>query len=308
MKKLISIILPSYNDAAIIQPYFEAITQLMNQQAEYDYEMIYVDDGSSDDSNARLTEIANKNSHVTFIQLYKNFGQQRALLAGLERAKGEIMITLDGDFQYQPNVILQLANEMKGDVKLVSGIRKKRKDPIFDKITSKFGNTIINQIFSMDIKDFGSVKAFSRDLVDNLLKFRHFYSDVYPSALSLSPNMVEIEVEHLDRHSGTSHWNLWMRLKLFLDLYITYGQDHFQLPFKIGIGVMLTSFIGLPSLLLYKLILFHEATVFEILFSFFLIGFVGFSLIIWSLMLTLLVRVYKQNTSSDPYVVKDIIS
>lgn len=305
-KKLISVVLPSFNDRPIIQPYFEAITATMDGQDRYDYELIYIDDGSSDGSQEELRALAEAHPQVTYIELMRNYGQQRALFAGLTRARGDYVITLDGDYQYEPEVILQLVDAMGTEYDLASGIRNQRKDHLADILASRIGNALISNILKIKLQDFGSVKAFSRRVTDRVLGMKHYYSDVLPSALSLHPSCVEVRVDHRERLFGKSHWNIWMRLRLYVDLYVAYKDDQFQIPFQAGTMLSIFGAAGGVSLLLYKTILSHQMTYVEIGFAAFMVVALGFLVMAWSLTMSFLTKVYKQNVFSEPYVIREV--
>ena len=306
-RQLITIVLPSYNDKDIILPYYKAIVTEIESQDKYDVEMIYVDDGSEDGSQNVLREIAQNDKRVTYIELFCNCGQQRALVAGLEYSSGEYVVTLDGDYQYEPDVVFTLVELLDGDFEMASGIRVSRQDTIWEKFTSKLGNLVIRKTMGASIQDFGSVKAFKRSLVDKILQMRHRLGDVYPSALSLRPKIVEVKVKHKKRYSGKSHWDLWMRLRLYVDLYVIYSKTNFQLPFKIGILTMVAG-TGVSILgMLYKFIIGHQASYFQILSFSIIIIFLGFLSMAWSLIMYLLIGIFKQNTFSDPYIIRSVV-
>ncbi|MGR8919340.1 MAG: glycosyltransferase family 2 protein [Gammaproteobacteria bacterium] len=305
-KSTISVVLPSYNDRGIVRPYYDAITELLAGQDDYDYELVYVDDGSTDGSQETLRQLAAADPHVTFVELMRNYGQQRALFAGLAQSKGDYVVTLDGDYQYEPDVILQLVNAMGSDYDMASGIRRKRRDRWTDVVASRVGNRIISDILNVRLADFGSVKAFSRRLVERVLEMRHFFSDVYPSACSLRPSTVEIEVEHRERLMGKSHWNIWMRLRLYVDLYVAYKDDQFQSPFRAGAVVSVLGLIGTVLLLGYKAVFGHSMSVTEIGFAGFVTVVLGFVVMAWSLTMTFLARIYKQNVFREPYMVRAV--
>ena len=233
-RPIISVVVPSFNDRDIIMPFYEAIRRTLKSADRFDYEIVYVDDGSSDGSQDILASLAEQDPKVIYVELFRNFGQQKALFAGLSVSKGDYVVTLDGDYQYDPDVILSLVSAMGTTYDMASGIRIGRKGSCFEKWSSSLGNMFIRKILGISIQDFGSVKAFSRSLVDRILALKHFYSDVYPTALSLSPSLVEIPVNHKERFSGRSHWNFGMRFRIYLDLYIAYGNDEFRLPFQLG--------------------------------------------------------------------------
>lgn len=307
-RPLLSIVTPSFNDREIIRPYYQAIVETMCGQTRWDWEIIYVDDGSSDGSQAVLAEISRTDPKVVYIELFRNFGQQRALFAGIERARGSAIITIDGDFQYPPVVILQLADAQADDCDIVSGIRQRRCDPWFTRFTSQLGNSLLKSILGVKVQDFGSPKLFSRALIDRVLRMKHYFSDVYPAAFSLHPNIIEIPIEHLPRPIGRSHWNLSKRIKLYIDIYIAYGDDQFSGIFNFGALIVLFGIFAMVFLFLYKLLLGHEST-------FVVLGAVSLSIIFsglaisgWSLQTSYLVRIYRQNIFNRPYVVRTIIS
>lgn len=237
---LISIILPSYNDKDIILPYYHAITNHLTFNQKYDWELIYVDDGSNDGSVEVLRDIAlSDDSKVKFLELSRNFGQQRAFLCGLQHSKGDIVITLDGDFQYPAKVITQLADKIMEGYDIASGIRDNRCDPFIGRITSKIGQWFIKRTVAKDISDFGSVKGFSRYIVDGILQNEMFTVQIYGLAYKLTNRCCEISVEHLKRYSGESKWNFWMRLDMYLELYLLFGQVNLRMIFFISILMML---------------------------------------------------------------------
>jgi undecaprenyl-phosphate 4-deoxy-4-formamido-L-arabinose transferase len=305
-KPLVSVVIPSYNDREIILPYYETIVAYLDKQNEYDFELVYVDDGSSDGSQETLKALAKQDSRVTYVELFRNYGQQRALFAGLSQSRGDYAVTLDGDYQYEPDVILQLLRAMGDEYDLASGIRRRRRDSIVDVISSRIGNAIITNILKIPLQDFGSVKAFSRRLVDRVLEMRHYYSDVHPTALSLRPKIIEIEVDHRERLLGKSHWNIWMRLRLYVDLHIAHKDDQFQKPFQWGAVTVILGVAGGAALMLYKALLSHQMTFVEIGFSAFAVIVFGFALMAWSLTMSFLTKIYKQNVFQEPYVISAV--
>lgn len=307
-RPLISVVLPSYNDEPIIRPYYRAIRACLDSQNRYDYELIYVDDGSTDGSQATLATLTSEDPRITYIELFRNFGQQRALFAALIHAQGEVVITLDGDFQYLPEVILQLADASReSGCDVVSGIRDSRKDTWFARIGSRIGNLLIRRILRVNLQDFGSVKAFSRPLVERILSMRHYYSDVYPAAFSMRPTIHETEVKHLPRAVGRSHWDMWMRIKLYIDLYISYSDDQFTSVFKAGALFVMIATSGMIFVILYKALLGHQASYLEIVSTAYQAGFTGAVLSGWALLMSFVTRIYKQNMLGEPFALRQIL-
>jgi glycosyltransferase involved in cell wall biosynthesis len=307
-KEKITVVLPSYNDREIILPFFEAIQATLLACEDFEFEMIYVDDGSRDCSQEVLTDLALKHDGVVYVELFTNFGQQRALFEGLRRSTGDYVVTLDGDYQYEPIVILQLVRALRdGNYDLASGIRSARKDTISEKLTSKIGNYLIRNVIGLNLKDFGSVKAFSRSLVDAVIGTEHYYSNVYPVAVSLTSNIFEVPVEHKERPIGRSHWNLWDRVKLYLDLFLTHGNNQFDPLLQFGLCVSGLGFFSGGMMVSWKLFLGHESTYAVLMVISFMITLMGISIFMCGLILTLLLKVYNQNTFAAPAHVRHFI-
>jgi glycosyltransferase involved in cell wall biosynthesis len=307
-RPFISVVVPSFNDRDIIVPFYEAIKNTLEADDSFDYEIVYVDDGSSDGSQETLASLAQSDPKVLYVELLRNFGQQRALFAGLSVSRGDYVVTLDGDYQYEPDVILSLVKAMDTRYDMASGVRIRRKGSRFEKWSSSMGNMIIRRILGISIQDFGSVKAFSRSLVERILSLKHFYSDVYPTALSLEPSLVEIPVHHKERYSGKSHWDIWMRFRIYLDLYIAYGNDEFRAPFQMGAMIALTGIILLIVLFAWKTFLTHEATYMQMGMLCTLVTLTGLFFSFWALVMSFLVRIYKQNMWGEPFLVRRMMN
>ena len=303
---LISVVIPSYNDRDIIVPFFRAIIDVLNSQSEFDFELIYVDDGSSDGSQVVLRELAEENPRVVFVEFFRNFGQQRALFAGLSQARGDYVVCLDGDYQYDPSVIIRLVRAMADGFDMASGIRVGKAVGAIDRLTSAIGNHLINKAMSVQLRDFGSVKAFSRTLINEILSREHFFSDVYPTALFLRPNIVEVEVEHRRRYSGKSHWNFWMRLKLYLDLYISYRDDTFHDFFKFGVLTCMGSAAVFLILSTIKTIWSYQATYAQIGAIAFTVFLAGIGMTGWSLLMSVAVKIFRQNMARSPFIIRHV--
>lgn len=306
-KKLISIVIPSFNDNEIILPYYRAIRETLDNQTEFDFELIYVDDGSSDNSIDTLSNLARNEEKVIYIEFFRNFGQQPALFAGLLQSKGDYVITLDGDYQYHPSIIIELIEAMGNRFDMASGIRINRQDPLIATWFSRLGNIIYNRILGGRITDFGSVKVFSRNLVNQIIAHKHRFSDVYSAAVSLRPSTVEVEVEHLKRPVGSSHWTVWMKIKLYAELYMYYSHSQFDIPFLFGVIMTVLGFATGLSTCLWSLFSYNPSQSVPILLVAFSLFLCGFFITAWSFTMALLLKIYKQNAHSAPYNIRRII-
>ncbi len=303
---MISVVLPSYNDADLIRPFYDAIRACLENQDRYAWELVYVDDGSRDHSVEVLAALAAEDSRVTAIEFERNFGQQRAMFAGLKHARGDYVVLLDGDFQYEPRAILDLVNAMGPEHEMASGVRLDRKDDALTVYASRIGNWIISRHLSEPLRDFGSVKALSRRLVDAVLEQSHTCSDVHPTAFAMRPRTVQVEVVHLPRTRGSSGWGFWKRVKLFFDFYILVNADHFSPLFTLGAFSCALAAAFVPGHLILAPIFGYAA---QPLLSFavaILLGLFGSGLLAWSITMSLLIKVYRQNTGMAPFRVRRI--
>jgi len=304
--KLISVVIPSYNDREIIRPFHTAIIDTLQGQSDFAFELIYIDDGSSDGSPEVLRELAAADERVVFVEFFRNVGQQKALFAGLMQARGDIVVCIDGDYQYEPTAILDLARALGDDYDMASGVRVGRVESASTRLASYIGNRLINSVMGSDLKDFGSIKAFSRALVDRITLQMEAFGDVYSAALYLRPSTTQVELEHRQRFAGVSHWNFWKRLKLYLDLYAAYGDDSFLGPFKFGVFLCGVSVFLFISVAMMKWVWFYQATYIQIGAISFTIFFSGLVVSGWSLLMSIMVKIFRQNTMRVPFAVRHV--
>ncbi len=253
-----------------------------------------MDDGSTDGSVETLKALAARDASVVFVELSRNFGQQKAFFAGMEKARGDVIITLDGDFQYGPECILDLADKVMEGYDVVSGLRSKRQDPWFSRISSSIGQFFIRRSLRAPIRDFGAVKAFSRFLADKIIQYANYCVIPYGMAYALTNRSAEIPVRHLPRPSGRSKWNFTKRLHMYFDLFLAFSPYEATSLIKIGSYCVAAGFLALAVMLyffvVHRLFFFHSFTA---VFSLALMV-VGAGLVFASFFLSFLLRIYRQ--------------
>ena len=301
----LSVVLPNYNDILSLEPFLHDVDETLSS-TNMTYELIIVDDGSTDQSCGRLQELISHFQNLKVVQLKRNFGQQSALYVGLVHSKGDVVITIDGDGQYPAKILPQFVSAIKTGYDIASGVREMRQDTLVTRLTSSIGGWFIRKILNFDIQDFGSVKAFSRDLVNRIISVQVGSFDVYPAALSWHPKIKEIDIDHVERKIGTSKWNLSKRLKLFFDLYFKYGSDEFGLVFKSG-GMMIFLSCAVTFLWLsYKFVFGHQESVLLILFLGFLGMCFGIALLFFSMLASVLKQILRMGTQKPEFMIADI--
>jgi glycosyltransferase involved in cell wall biosynthesis len=217
--EIVSIVVPLFNERENIPDLIERITQTM-QQVELPYELILVDDGSTDGSIELLAKQQIVQPHIKIIELRRNFGQTAALAAGFDHAVGEIIVPLDGDLQNDPADIPRLMEKLNEGYDVVSGWRRKRKDKfITRKIPSWLANKIIGFITGVKLHDYGcTLKAYRREVVDHVNLYGEMHRFIPAIASWAGAKVTEMEVNHHPRTRGKTKYGLSRTIKVVFDL------------------------------------------------------------------------------------------
>lgn len=214
-----SVIVPVLNEEESLMQLCNELVNTMNILSK-PYEIIFVDDGSRDGSFNILSKIANENGAVKVISLNRNYGQTAAIMAGIEHSKGKIIITMDADLQNNSIDIPRLIEKMEEGYDVVSGWRKRRKDPILTRrIPSMIANKIVSKVSRVHLHDFGcTLKAYKREFLKdvNLYGEMHRFIPIFVSWQG--GRLAEIEVTHRERKYGRSKYGLSRTFKILLDL------------------------------------------------------------------------------------------
>jgi glycosyltransferase involved in cell wall biosynthesis len=215
---LISVIIPLYNEEENIQILHKQLSDVLNS-LNTEYEIIYVDDGSTDRTPSYLENIQSIDKHVIVISLRRNFGQTAAFAAGFDFARGDVIITMDGDLQNDPKDIPKFLQLIK-DYDLVSGWRKNRKDPFLSRrLPSMVANWLISKVTGVKLHDYGcSLKAYRRDVVKNLRLYGEMHRFIPAVASWYGVRVTEIETTHHPRLRGKSKYGISRTIKVILDL------------------------------------------------------------------------------------------
>jgi glycosyltransferase involved in cell wall biosynthesis len=308
----LSVIIPLYNEEENIPLLYEKLKQYLNS-LEKEYEILFIDDGSIDRTLSILEEIQSKDNKVIVLSLRRNFGQTAAFAAGFDFARGDIVVTMDGDLQNDPADISKLLELIK-DHDLVSGWRKKRKDPFFSRrLPSLMANWLISNVTGVKLHDYGcSLKAYRRDVIKNLKLYGEMHRFIPAVASWYGVRVAEVEVAHHPRLKGRSKYGISRTIKVVLDLItVKFLQSFSTKPIQFfgPIGVM-CGFLGfLISLYLAvdKIFLGHQIGGRPLLLLGALLIIVGIQLIGMGLLGEMLVRVYHESQRKPTYVIKKIL-
>ena len=215
----LSVILPAYNEAESVEPLYEATVRAVEPMGT-SFEIIFVDDGSSDGTFARCAALAARDPRVTVIKLRRNYGQTPAMVAGIDHARGAILITMDADLQNDPADIPMLVQRIKDGYDLVVGWRHNRQDRFLSRrFPSVIANWLIARVTGVDIKDNGcSLKAYRADLIKGVPLYSEMHRFIPAMASMAGARIDQVKVRHHARKFGTSKYGLSRIYKVFFDM------------------------------------------------------------------------------------------
>jgi glycosyltransferase involved in cell wall biosynthesis len=308
-KQSLSIIIPMYNEEDNVHPLHEKLTQVLDLMG-HPYEIIIVDDGSTDGTARRLKEAAARDERVKVIHLRRNFGQTPAMMAGIDAAQGDILIPMDGDLQNDPGDIPKLLAKLDEGYDVVSGWRKDRQDhPLKRNLPSRMANFLISFISGVHLHDYGcSLKAYRKEIIKGVKLYGEMHRFVPIYATWQGAKVTEIGVTHFPRVHGVSKYGFDRTIKVILDLIVVKFLDKFaQKPMYLFGGAGLC-FLGMAALLfLWMLYLkffaaksFIETPLPLGVTLFFLMGFMS---IFMGLIAEILMRTYHESQDKPTYIV-----
>lgn len=218
---LLTITVPIYNEEANIAPLYGKISAAMDALGK-PWELVFVDDGSHDGSSASLDAIAERDSRVTVVHFARNYGQTAAMQAGMDHARGDIIVPMDGDLQNDPADIENLLRKLDEGYDVVSGWRKDRQDHAIKRnLPSRLANSLISQVSGVRLHDYGcSLKAYRREALDGVKLYGEMHRFVPIYAAWNGARVTEVPVTHHPRLHGESKYGLERIVKVVLDLMV----------------------------------------------------------------------------------------
>ena len=309
-----SVVVPLYNEEKVVEELYARLTATM-EKTGLDYELIFVDDGSSDNTFKLLNAAAEKKPRVVIIELRRNFGQTPALAAGFDNARGKIIISMDGDLQHLPEEIPQFLEKLEQGYDVVSGWREKRIDNlIMRKIPSRAANLLASKISGVRIHDFGTTfKAYHRHVIDNLKLYGEMHRFI-PALLSDSGiKIAEIPITNVLRPHGSSNYDISRTFRVAFDLItlkflLGYAERPLHFFGKAALYCLLASFALAAYILFdkfyYNVPIFTEHAPLTLLSALLLL--IGCGFIATGLIGELISRVYFEATNKKIYAVRKI--
>ncbi len=254
----ISIVLPVHNEEENLIPLTEEILEVLNSH-EIPYEIIFVDDGSTDRSKEIIRELSTKNDNIRAVIFRRNFGQTAAMAAGIDHATGEVIFLMDSDRQNDPHDIPKMLGEIKNGNDVVVGWRKDRQDAaVSRKLPSRIANHLIRKVGGVHVHDLGcSLKAFKRELIKEVHLYgeMHRFIPLYTNAIGA--RMAEMVVNHRPRVAGQTKYGISRTFRVILDLItvkflLSYTTRPMYFFGKVSFGLFISCFITSIFLVIHK--------------------------------------------------------
>ncbi len=304
----LSIVIPVYNEEDNVQLLSQKVAEAL---VDYQYELILVDDGSTDETRIRAKQI--KDDNLVFIELKRNYGQSLALAAGIDQAIGDYIITLDGDLQNDPLDIPMMINKLEeGDYDVVTGIRQKRKDNFVRTIPSKIANFMVRKATKMDIKDNGcALKVFTKETAKDLNLYGEMHRFINLLAYLNGARIAQVPVRHHARQFGQSKYGLGRTFKVINDLtLIIFMRKYMQRPVHLfgNAGLISLSLGGLIMawLFIVKFFLGEDIGTRPLLIVGVVLLLAGVQLITMGIVVDLLMKTYYESQDMRPYRIRKI--
>ena len=214
-----SIVVPFHNEEENVPRLYDKLTTVMESVGD-SFELVFVDDGSSDGTFRILQDILAVDSRVTIVKLRRNFGQTSALAAGFDNAQGEYIIAMDGDLQHDPDDIPLFIEKIDEGYDVVSGWRKQRIDNfVMRRIPSRIANWLMAKLSGVDIHDFGTTyKAYRADIIKQIPLYGELHRFIPALASWLGASIIEIPIKNINRERGVSHYGISRTFRVFFDL------------------------------------------------------------------------------------------
>jgi glycosyltransferase involved in cell wall biosynthesis len=309
----LSIVIPVLNESPNIEKLYNELTETLVRGGR-SYEIIIVDDGSTDDTFAKLSVLQARDPHLRIIRFRRNFGQTAAFAAGFAFARGRMVVTSDGDLQNDPADIQQMADKIEREgYDIVCGWRKDRKDKMVTRrVPSIIANKLISWATGVDLHDYGcSLKVFRSEVVKPLRLYGEMHRFLPAIASQFGVRIAEVVVNHRARVAGTSKYGLSRTVRVVLDLLtVKFLLNYSTRPLQIfGLFGLIAGGLGgvILMYLAYIRLIAHQAIGDRpLLLLGMLLLFVGVQLVTFGLLAELLARTYYESQNKPVYAIREI--
>jgi hypothetical protein len=309
---LLSVVVPVKDERENVRPLFERVRSALDGARTGPWELVLVDDGSTDGTFAELEALAQADERVKVVRLRRNFGQSAATQAGLDAARGDVIVTMDGDLQNDPADIPLLLAKLNEGYDAVLGQRSKRQDKLLlRKVPSVLANWLIRKVLGVPFKDFGcTLRAVRREVFEGLVLYGEMHRFITALVLQQGAAVAQLPVRHHPRTAGKSKYNLTRTVRVMLDLLTVKFQGSFQtrpmhLFGGVGLVCMLAGLVSVSASAVMKYTTGPGMTANPLFLLGAVAGLIGVQFVSLGLMGEVLTRVYYESQGKRPYVIRE---
>jgi len=308
----LSIVIPVHNESPNIKPLYDELTQTLSQYGR-SYELLIVDDGSTDDSFEQLAALQARDPRLRVIRFRRNFGQTAAFAAGIKHARGRLIVTSDGDLQNDPRDIPAMVALIEEGNDIVCGWRKDRKDTfVTRRIPSVLANKLISWATGVPLHDYGcSLKVFRAEVVKPLRLYGEMHRFLPAIASQIGVKIAEMVVNHRPRRAGVTKYGLSRTIRVVLDLatvkfLLSYSTRPLQIFGLIGLlagglGALITGYLGYVRLFQHQGIAERPLLLLGVM-----LVFIGVQLLTFGLLAEVMARTYYESQDKPTYVIREV--
>lgn len=310
---MISVVIPIHNEEPSILPLYDKLTSVL-EPLKKPYEILFVDDASTDRSFDLLANLVETDGRLKVIRLRRNFGQTAALAAGFDEAQGEVVVSLDGDLQHDPEDIPALLKKVEEGYDIASGWRKNRIDnAVTRKIPSRIANWLMAKVSGVDLHDFGTTfKAYRAEVLKDVNLYGELHRFIPALAMLYGARIAEVPIRNTPRVAGGSHYGLGRTFRVMFDIItikflLSYLTRPMHLFGKLGLGSMTLGGLILGYLFIYKLLGHHIMLEHgPLMMAGALLLMTGIMLLCTGLLGEVLTRVYFESQGRRIYAVREV--
>ena len=308
----LSIVIPVHNESPNIRPLYDELTQTLSQYGR-SYELLIVDDGSTDDSFEQLAALQARDPRLRVIRFRRNFGQTAAFAAGFAHARGRLVVTSDGDLQNDPRDIPAMVSLIEQGHDIVCGWRKDRKDTLITRrLPSMLANKLISWATGVELHDYGcSLKVFRAEVVKPLRLYGEMHRFLPAIASQIGVRIAEMVVNHRPRRAGVTKYGLSRTIRVLLDLAtVKFLLSYSTRPLQIfglvgllagGLGLVITGYLGYIRLFTTQGIADRPLLLLGMMLIF-----IGVQLVTFGLLAEVMARTYYESQDKPTYVIREV--
>lgn len=298
----ISLIVPCYNEESNIEPFYNAIVEVFHNLPEADFELMYVNDGSKDNTFSKIEELNKKDKRVKCVSFARNFGKEAALFAGIRNVTGDCTVVLDADLQHPPAVMIEMYKKWKEGFEVVEGVKTDRgKEGLFHKLFTKIFYGMISKAVGMDMKNSSDYKLLDKKVVAELANLKERNTFFRALSFWVGFNKTTVYYEVADRASGSSKWSAKSLIKYAINNVICFTYTPLQIVTVLGsLFILIGLGITIDAIITY--ILGTAASGFPTLI---IILFIGFGAIMLSLGIigVYIAQIYDEIKGRPQYII-----